>query len=254
MTSRHNLGKYACTNSELITCAPLFSARRRYRSDTVQTLTYTLHVQYVQLELHIYSGYSLVRYTHADSSPRSTTTLSSAMKLSFLDLPAELRNQIYVDYFDIRYDFSDGRLRRWSSLPECLNLFLTCRQVFQEASSLFYRSYFPDFEYKANSFDDLRTFTSKIPERYRLNLRASLRLLQPDLSSSLRKVGLDRSLPWKNGPKLRCGTLKMRLRGDCFILDRHSASTYDRISMYGHLGRLLWHENRIVYRPRQIQE
>lgn len=205
---------------------------------------------------------------------------------SFFDLPAELRNSIYEYCFSIHYvvylnnnndkndtDSSSKPRYYWSQPPKNLHLLLICRQIHAEASSLLYQTYLQDFEYETASIADLRDLCLKIPRKHRGRFRALLKITRESLSSYLPRIGLGPDLPWRTtatatasvtaseSGRARKAVVTQTLRGDCFRASRsypaHDAVTqggcYDRISIYGHLGRLQWQEDsefpRIVYHP-----
>jgi hypothetical protein len=176
-------------------------------------------------------------------------------RASFFDLPAELRNRIYEYCLDITYDVyrssGDQEPTYWSQLPKNLHLFLVCKQIYQEAGSLLYLNYFPDLEYEAKSILDLYDFCSKVPEEHRGTFKAHLRITRSSLDLFLDRIGLHRNLPWeppRRSKKNAQDLVSKRLRGDCFQATRiHRPESpnmayagYDRVSIYGHLGRLQW--------------
>jgi hypothetical protein len=177
------------------------------------------------------------------------------MAPSIFDLPAELRNRIYGYCLEINYDVYGGSHEKsprfWSQPPKSLHLFLICKQIHQEAGSLLYVNYFKKFEYTARDIYDLNDLCVKIPQEHRRNFRAVLKVTLPDLSTYLERIGLHTNLPWTTAVTAQDGqgyAVRRTLRGDCFQAVRYryrfggrlGPQGYDRLSLYGHLGRLEW--------------
>jgi hypothetical protein len=80
---------------------------------------------------------------------------------SFLNLPAELRNEIYAHVFTSapkqpHHPWDDGR-----SCDTYLSLFLNCRQVYSEAFSLLWKDHTQDITLHFDRGDDLESFVQR---------------------------------------------------------------------------------------------
>jgi hypothetical protein len=114
--------------------------------------------------------------------------------VSFLDLPGELRNKIYHLYFeDIRsshltYLFgrhdepwrsqyaantsnhyctaSSPAYRCKKTFESNGRIFFTARQIYEDASSLFYKHYYPQYKFYFGHFTELKEFWHRIGARH----------------------------------------------------------------------------------------
>ena len=106
--------------------------------------------------------------------------------ITFFDLPAELRNEIYAHIFtsppkQLHHPWDDG--------PSCstyLSLFLTCRQVYSEASSLLWKDFTPDITLHFDQGSDFESFVrhdlTRWPQLHsaRFRLRVTVQALKAE--------------------------------------------------------------------------
>lgn len=75
-----------------------------------------------------------------DRAFNAQTSTANSSKASFLDLPPEIRNNIYSRVLPITNDYVRLTPKKSTKIPELASLLRTCKQVHDEVASLFYAS------------------------------------------------------------------------------------------------------------------
>ncbi|KAF2759696.1 hypothetical protein EJ05DRAFT_306901 [Pseudovirgaria hyperparasitica] len=173
----------------------------------------------------------------------------------FLRLPGEIRNIIYIYSFNIEFHSrtSVHEQLKFTRRPKGLsNLFRVNKQIHQEATTLFYKDFFPKFQLEnLVTYMDIYRFVHKVPVPYRGLFMGHITRVSIDGQRILDQVGLHSKLPWVCTNDVANGdsrTTVKQLRGDCFLCTRFTSFSstygsnydYDRITLTGHLGRIQW--------------
>lgn len=96
-------------------------------------------------------------------------------KTSFLDLPPEIRNRIYVSYFHTTLGSSLHRcLVNENQFNHLTHIFLVNRQICHEARSLFFNQIFPKLEYDFDSVKRITRLIRIVPREHWKHIRAKL--------------------------------------------------------------------------------
>jgi hypothetical protein len=135
-------------------------------------------------------GTAVSTRTRSSKSTVTTGDKGNGNNLAFVHLPGELRNLIYHIYFnDIRVSHFGGpgyHVCSHANHSKCTKvprynaqIFYVSHQIYAEASSIYYETHFPRYEFRHHNHSVAISFWRRIKEAHP-NFKASMRFNYPD--------------------------------------------------------------------------